>query len=187
MLMEVVTHAAYGIGRRVEQVDMTIGIEVDGKVQIAGWHKLPHAHGASIRAFGLTQWPALLLGQFDVLSKLFAEIGGPLRIVEAQRVEGIQHRMIPHLGTKASLDTYDGHDQLGRHLQLPLGFSQPGCMLTPEIDARIDAGLSDKEWSVEIPRLGLPGFLDRIEHRLAQLCLDHGLLQIDQRDLQILA
>ena len=110
-----------------------------------------------------------------------------MRVVKTQGVEGIQHRVIAHLAAEAGLDADDGHYDGGGYLQLLFGPLQPTGILPPEGGAGSHPCLTDKQRSVKIPGLGLPRLGDGIQHRLAQLSLGHGLLQIEQRDLQILA
>ena len=48
MGVKVVGHTADGIGVIVEQILVSVIIEVNGPFEIAPWHELSHAHGSGI-------------------------------------------------------------------------------------------------------------------------------------------
>ena len=76
---------------------------------------------------------------------------GPARIIEGQRDQAIEHRVLALVGPVKGFDTDDRHDDLWRDTGFGTNAVEHIAMFLPEFHAALDAPVLDEDPSILVP------------------------------------
>ena len=133
---------------------MAITVEIDGIVAIARGNKLWQAHGAGVGSAQLARLESLLSYQQQELFQFPAEKLGAARIVESQRNQAIEYRILTLVDAVKSLNPDNGDDNFCGHTKFTLRPLQAGGVGLVELYTLAGARVGNKNVAVLMPGLG---------------------------------
>ena len=166
MVAQVVGDATDGVCRGVPDILLTILIIVHRQLAVVAGHKLWHPHRSGIRATVAEGVLLLFTCQQQECLQLRGEETLPFGVVEGEGGKRIDHRVLPHIATVASLNPQYPHDDMDGYTILGLGLGKSLFMQLPELHPSIDDARFDMLAAIFGPRTGLS--------RVIHLCLTLG-------------
>ncbi len=155
VLREEICHAADHVGGAVDEVDSSVAVVVDRVMPDTARHELRHPDRARVRAAQHGQVAAAVAAHAERFGQLLAEkrrpVAFPVRIVERERGQRVDHAEVAGVAAVDRLDAEDADDDLGRHAEVAFGPREQRVVVLPEAEARGKADWLDEARAVDGP------------------------------------